>query len=502
MASSLVDLINDSVKRRADLLALGRFVKGDQWLNGAGWTGPQPLEEVRVAQGSSTISQLIRRVFVQKNLLFDVADRHRDGILGKPPEYLVNNAEAQSALEKWWEKNAIKSVFEDALLTLLYAQEGSTEQEDVRKAYSPLRVFIREASLVEVLGEDGQPTGEFEIPRRSTLEEALKDILVCHVPPYNAGIVRDRDGQPVASYYIYDADITDNDDSLVVEITGRRADLERYGLDIAEEGDPDDTIIQVRTWVGDTPGNLIGEAEWELGTPRLMYEMERDAFISVGMISEQKLLNKAWTMLSHHMDNSGFPERLALNAMPPGKFYDEAGNEDPTGTIFKQETYRTGAGVTNFLTGIPRENERREVIGYETPSFIRLDPGGAEFYRETIELAREAIYESARQLHVLISGDATASGRSRESAMNDFVTSLAVTKEQIDSAIEWTLATVLNVAAILQDSPGLYSSVEVNAEAMLNISIGTSDSVEEGDENEIEEDRSSPAGLRGNSETE
>lgn len=446
MPTDLTTLANDQRRRRAALQDLERYIFTDQWAAGVGWTGPNPVNLDDKVE--STVLTLIERKFVSRNILEEVISRHRDGVVGLEPHWTLGTdqprglkrliTEAETALTTWWDETGVHEQLQEAVKTLLYAAEDSKRGEPPRFAYSPLRVFIRSASV----GEDGT------VPRRGSLDEALGDIRVHAAAPYTAGVIRNSDGDAIATRYVY----SDDDGDAREEITGVVATLRRYGLeDNLTRFRDEDTVVLVRNNLG---GDVIDAAAYDLGGQLLMFEMTREPLVKASSVSLQKLINKAWTMASHNLDVAGFTERTLLNAQMPGHWEDDDGvtTTPELGVRFVPDPLYVGAGATNYFSGIPQVDADGNVR-YTTPSIQYRDPVPPEAFTQTYDAAREAIYEEAKQLHVLISGDATASGRSRAQATNDFVASLELTGSQVARATRWVFSTVLALASVLMGEP-------------------------------------------------
>lgn len=454
---TITQLINDQVTRRADLQALERYILQDQWAGGDGWTGPNPID---LDTGtSSSVLTLIEREFVSRNVLNEVITRHRDGVLAREPIWSVSKernrktqaAEIEQAITTWWDESGIPAVLQEAVRTLLYARETSNTGEAPRKARSPLRLYIREKSVI-----DGR------VPKRASLAEALMDIGLHAAAPYAAGILRNLDGDPIATHYEY----ADDDGQQVREITGLAMDLRRYGLPIPSSVPGQNTVVLLQH--GMTGATLEEPLSYAISGRMLMHEMTREPLITTAAIQQQKLINKAFTMMSHNMDIAGFTERTLLNAQMPGHWVDEDGAtvSPEDGKRFVPDPLFVGAGATNWFSGLSTVDEAG-VIRYTSPSIVYRDPVPPEAFTSTIEAARLAVYEEAKQLHVAISGDATASGRSRVQATNDFVASLELTAREVERAVRWALEAAVALGSVLMGAPARFEGLRVVAQARL-----------------------------------
>jgi len=455
----LSKLINDQRGRRKDLLREERYVLGNQWDEGRGWTGPLPLDAKDAA------NSLVERQFVQRNALREVVTRHRDAVIGREPGWDLTTPtkggmvklrqEAIDALVAWWDDNSALAALQTATLRLLFAEERSDKAEELRLAVSPLRLFLRASSV----GPDGR------IPRRKTLAEALADIGVHACNPTVAGVLRNADGDPVATRYEYQEST-----GRVIEVTGTGANLAALGLPVAPSSD---TLIALLS------GNTLQQepASLPLDGRLLMHEMRREPLINDAARSQQKLINKAWTMLSHNMDVAGFTERTFLNAQSPGKWVGEDGNPAAPGEgKYVPEPLIVGAGASNHVIGVvePRPDG---TYSYATPSVAYRDPVDPLAFTRTTDAAYRAVLEECKQLHVLLSADGVASGASRKQATSDYLDSLGLTATAVQGAVRWMLGTTLRLAAVLMGAPERYDALRPMAAVSIKVVQPTSEDV-------------------------
>ena len=456
----LSKLLSDQRARRRDLLRAEQYVLGDQWDEGRGWTGPLPKDD------GDTATDLIRRQFVQRNALKEVVTRHRDAVIGREPQWdLITDSkrgqvtlrrEAVDALVTWWDDNAVLGVLQTAALRLLFAEEQARRGEELRPAVSPLRLFLRAASV----NESGV------IPRRATLTEALGDIAVHACNPVTAGVLRNVDGDPVATRYEY----ADELGRPVTEVTGVGANLAALGLPVEPTAD---TLIVLLAGgaVDGTPASL------PLGGALLLHEMRREPLITPGAVSQQKLINKAWTMLGHNMDVAGFTERTFLNAQSPGKWVDDDGNATEPGVgKFVPEPLYVGAGASNHVVGVV-EPKQDGSYTYASPSVQYRDPVDPTAFTKTTDAAYRAVLEECKQLHVLLSADGAASGASRRQATADYLDSLGLTANALQGAVRWLLGTTLQLASVLMRAPDRFATLRPVAQARINVIQPPSDDI-------------------------
>lgn len=463
---SATTLIRDQLARREHLRALERYILEDQWAAGNGWTGPNPTD---LDTGSPReFLTLIEREFVSRNVLNEVITRHRDGVLGREPTWrFVRETgqarlikEAEDALTSWWDDTGIPGVLQAAVRTLMFASERTTSVDAPQPARAPLRLHIKARSI----DADGR------VPRRKDLAEALADISLHAAAPYAAGILRNLDGDPIATHYTY-LDGTEHR----VEITGVARDLREIGLAVPS-GYPDESTVVLVT---DREHKPIDDAAYDLGGRLLMHELTREPLITASALSQQKLINKAFTMMSHNLNVAGFTERTFLNAQMPGHWVDANGQRataDQGGVRFVPDPLHVGAGASNFIAGLPSVGDDG-VTRYTTPSLLYRDPVPPGAFTDSIAAAKHAVLEEAKQLHVMLSGDGVASGASRIQAANDFISSLELTAVEVNRAVRWALETALSLASVLMGSPRKYDGLRPVAEARLSAVQPTSEDV-------------------------
>lgn len=457
---SLENLVKDQRERRAALLRRERFVLHDQWDNGNGWVGPLPHDE-----SQETALDLIHRTFVQRNALKEVTTRHRDSVIGTEPAWDLTGGPDEdptrentvSALTQWWNDTKALAALQKAALRTLYSAETSSPDEEIRDAYAPLRLFIKTSSVDE--------TGR--VPKRATLEEALADIGVHAVSPRDAGVLRNRDGDPVATRF----EFTTDDDEPAMQITGVGSELVRLGLRVPDV--PETVVVTL------VDGEITGEpAVLPLAGRLLVHELEREPLLSPAADALQKQLNKSLTMMSHDQDAGGFVERVFLNAQAPGEWVDENGSStEPGRGTFKPSKLHVGAGVTNYVAGLP-ETMADGSFRYSNPSVLWRTASDPRVFLDAAGGAYTEILKETKQLYTLMSGDGSASGASRKQAAEDFLQSLNPTADTVEGAIRWLLSTVLRLAAVLMGSPEQFDAYKPMAQVRIKVLQPTSEDID------------------------
>ncbi len=446
----------DALEKRAGdqmLKLTASLFAGDHWAGGAGWTGPLPFGSTD--QLTTLIVTEVERTFVSRNLARDVVERHRNGIAGREPlwnlvprrglkkgekptaEEQARIDEYSAAITDWWDENGAWPAVQAALDTALWSGAGH------------LRLFISAHDLDE-LDPDEQGRPRRGIRTGTTLSEAMRRIQV-HAPAWNqAGVVRDRDDRIVGAVHSWQ-DEQGQTHWEVHERSGQSTvlhpDLLGGGTDA--EGSPPVTYP--------VPGLFL----YELRLPRIITD-------SIQRLS--KFVNKTLTMGSRNIDLGGFTETTILNAQrPEGRF--EPDPDAPGGKRWKRaENHLKGAGAVNYINGFEKfrvdpETGKKVTDGVTTPSVIYKDPTPFQVFQDSLNTARMLIYDEARQLHVLITGDATANGISRQQAVNDFLSSLEPTRIQLEHLLRWLLDTVLRAALFLIGQTDAAKDLRVRVQA-------------------------------------
>jgi hypothetical protein len=171
------------------------------------------------------------------------------------------------------------------------------------------------------------------------------------------------------------------------------------------------------------------------------------------------------TMMGKNVVQGGFLERIILNGEPPGEWEEDADGKKH----FVPSRFKTGAASVNWIGGaeVGIDKDTKQPI-IATPSVVFKDPVGPETFTKTQEAVYKNILQGMRQLHVIISGDAVASGESRKQARDDYEKSLNRTKTRMDAAGKWLLESVLKIAATLEGKPKKYDGIRVDFDTQVD----------------------------------
>lgn len=427
-----------SRKRRSEgAIANTLFYNGDHWQNGAGYIGAKPL----ITHGFNQTMAQIKEGFQSENVIKEIVDRHVGGVLGREPlwgfvpqktvsqnsltrrrrlakflrQLFVNNdqevlqdpraQEADEALTVWWDRAEPRKKLKEALRICLNEERAF------------LRLFVPRG----LRDEDN------EVPEQKSLADALSllhiDVITCD----KGGVFIDTDTQKPFALYVYQVN-----QSKCVELS--------Y---VGKDGK---TILQV---LSDNPDLIVEPIAYEMQGRLWMYEVSRAALITEQIRSEQKALNLTKTKLIRNVNLAGDLERAIMNAERPKRKVKVADSTQVSG--YREETidseYLQGAGVTNLITGLLIKDAEGKIIGRANPNISYRNPVPIETFVGTRAECRESIHGQAQQLHIMIAGDATVSGRSREQARGEYRSSLNDSKEGFDGAGRWVIESPLYLAS-------------------------------------------------------
>jgi hypothetical protein len=428
-------------RRSSHALAADKFYQGDHFQNFDGWIGAKPPHG---SPGYKDTVLQIERGFVSENVIKEVIDRHGSGVLGREPLWgflpsdvpapsteqrrkvfsklfkLVRTTirrvtgdeqdrlvqEADDALTIWWNNRKPRNTLKEALRTALI--EGR----------SVLRFFFP-AGLRDENGQIVQPRD-----LSSAVNIPHLELLTCD----KAGIFTDSRTLQEFGLYLYQR----SDNKRVVELT-----FVQNGL----------TILQILV-----DGEAVQIFTFELGGRLLMNELNRAALISPQVMSNQRALNLALTMMMRNVNLAGSLERTILNAEPPKKVTKVRDPNTPGGyrdELAETNKYWEGPGATVALAGLLIRNDKGEIIGRANPNISFRDPVPIDTFTGTRDQFYASILGQCQQRHALISGDATASGKSRSQARGEYRGSLWQSKDPVDDTGRWLLETELRLAAQL-----------------------------------------------------
>ena len=407
-----------------------------------GWIGERP----RLGSAYYDYMSRVEEAFVSRNVIKEGTERHNNGILGSEPlwRFILRNAqaepteaqaklirEAEDALTSWYnDRNVLGTLQKSDIVALL---EG--------------KAIIRPYLLTRARDKkDGK------LLKQKSLTDALKLLRFEVLTADKAGVFEDEETHEDFGVYAYE----DKNGNKKAEITYIDAENKTRVRKVDErdisEFAPNNFPTSLNKYISDEELNKFKPSEMamDLGGRLFMYEIDRLPLISEQVRQLQKTLNLNYTMMMRNINLAGSRSTTISNAKKPTE---KITKTDATGTQIKEEKevpVKRGVGTTLFLNGLPVYSEDgKSITGYTSPNINVTEPVSVEnFIKSAVEFY-EAILTELNQLHVSISGDATASGRSRQEARAEFEKSLIKTKTLIDALGRWLLEVALRFAAFL-----------------------------------------------------
>lgn len=430
------------------------FFQGDHWQNGDGWIGPHP--ELNATGYQDTMTE-ISNIFTSKNVIKEAVLRHALGVTGrnmqwgftptrelsaeeKPtPEEQTAMDEATKLMRSWLQSRKFQTMMRGAVCTLLLSERAA------------LRITVPPGLA------DQDAEGNLVI-HTSSIEEGLSFVYVEHPLPDNATVALDQDTKTEAGMWRYTA--TEEPEDSEVEGGAETADADGMGADVDYVAicfiDADGmTVTRIYTG-GATSQDAESQAILDLGGRLPMFEMRRSALVSMQVQQGQRALNLAESMIPRTAVTSGFLERLLIDAQLPGEpEVDTAGN--PTGRWISKPFY-VGAGTTNFVQSTEYLDEDGKTKRANASVHFR-EPVAATGPIAASDKHYRAILDETGQLHVIMSGDANASGASRMSSRIEYLSTLQLTSGEVEAAWRFVIDTALATAEALANQPGAYTKL-------------------------------------------
>lgn len=441
------------------------FFEGDHWQMGAGWIGPHP--QIGDDDYRTAMDELVA-AFTSKNVIREVVKRHASGVVGKsaawsfvPRRVLAEGdkptAAEQTAIDEcnrlmtqWLTARKVSGLLHDAVCTLLFA------------ARAPLRLYIPPGLLDLYTNDAG-------LVQAASIEAALGMIWPDHPVPEHAAVVQDEDTKMEAGVRLFHAPSEeDATDTPAAGDSGSDDDK----IELVFLAPTGETVVRVLT-----DGDEAGDGEeytFDFGGRLTTMELRRDPLITPQVTQAQRALNLALSMLPRSIVTGGFLERVFLNAQMPGKYEKDAQGVN-TGR-FIPDPLLMGPSTSNFFVGVMTKDAMgKEVIA--TPDVKWRDPVPVDAPVAAAQKHYLDILDETSQLHVVLSGDAVVSGKSREQARKEFLNSLLDTAPEAEAAYRFLLETPVAMAEALAGTPGLLTGL-VRAEVKCLLDTGPLDPTE------------------------
>jgi hypothetical protein len=447
-----IKLVELSPDRKTLLDENRRVYNGDHWRDGLGWVGPWPAVPEQATASQQRVIEFLRKTirteFISINATKEGVDRNESGTVGIEPRWgftpttieLPENATpgspaAKAAEDKanarardletrvtgWWDKKSGHAICQDVARRLLYGIEPVAEVTGY--------LYIPSSFLVAEKQPDGSTK---KVLRIRSLEDAFDKIHFEALDADQGRVVRDP--ETLAEIGVKPTKRGDQGEATAVEVT------------YLEPGDAPRPKTVVQTINGDSRPSI----SLDLGGRLTMITVRRQAFVTPQVRQSQKALNFAATMVKRNEETSGFLQDTLINADLPGQEIGEGAKKR-----FVADPMPRGPLALVNLKGYEIFDKDGNAIGLTTPSIDHRSPVDPT---PTIKGKREHyadIMGEFKQRHVLIAGDAVASGESRIQARADHTAELRLTQAPIELFGRWLVETVaLYANALWQLSRG------------------------------------------------
>lgn len=436
------------------------FLDGDDWRGDKNWTGA----DLGNGEIGKKLKAEIEKKLTAKGTIKTVTRRHRRGVAGRIPTWLVSwrNAPADPDAET---PGNIPNLINEAQVILNEFWKNSRVHRTVKQIVNDYLAQNRGLLRLFFVQND---SGEASVEIPGSVQAAVKLIHLFREKPEQGIVVFDRETLKKSSFFRYEKGgmiyieqcYIENGETVFRTLSGNGYLEQKVDAIVAPYLDPD-------------TNEPVNDLRLPLNGKLLVFEIEGiedSPFITPAMISQQKLQNKAATVLSHTLDTDGFRSTLLANALPPGEFKKNEKGEQVYVQFEKGFTF--GPGEVQFVSGLPTVEKNAEKgttkTGVTSPSVHQSEPVGISTYSDTIRETSKAILEDADQRHIAVSVDMELSGVSQQEARADYAGSLEDTKSDLDDVMSEVFEAVLSLVAYVMNTPGRYDELQVTYSSILN----------------------------------
>lgn len=413
------------------------FDQDDHWQKGNGFIGQLPEGESAAAR-----TETLKRGFSPEDVISEVLDTHLQNVLGNDPAISIESLDSKEGEELSQELldllDVVKEWFDQRNNTDILADAVRGAR---RESASVLRAFI----------PSGMIDGAGKISAKD-LKEALSKIWIRHEHIDTAGVLVDEATATELGLVMYRMDIE-----------GTPVSLTEYAY-VDEEGM---TVWGTASAHTESKGSEVAEP-LKLNGHLPIYQLNAKSLITTSVCQAQRAINLSGTMLTRNNNLAGSRERLAIGVMPAGQYEDKIQPDGSNKKTFVPTEMKTGPGMMNFLSAQAVFDDQGLVKALANPNVIFTDPVPIDTFVGTSAHWRKVIYSKAKMLHLLMSDDATASGRSRIEARKEFQASLNESKQIADAAGKWMIEVALNIAAHFIGSPGAFLNVVAKFDSQIS----------------------------------
>lgn len=418
------------------------YFDGDHWQTGEGWIGPFPEVNTNEPEAVALIVTL-EEGFVSENVVREVVERHRNGVVGTEPNWYLTPIEplaegeeiskematkikeASAIVSDWWDRRKVLNLLQDVVDRRLFGGSGT------------MRLFVPRGKV----GDLGEVVNV-------TPGKGARRYVFAEAPEIgDAAIVLNLETYDTAAVY-----------------TWKEGSRDYAEVSFLTNPDEDESKTLVRTFGpdGSRKGGLMFEYEADLGGEILLFEMKGKPIITPQVIQNQKVVNLARTMMKENVIFGGFLQTVITNASVPGKWEMVDGKRK-----FIPDSFVLSPGVVSFVqsqTVTDQDGNERALptsINYKEPVPVTT-------FTDTRDSAKEAILSEVKQLHSLAKGDGAASGEARKQARYDFLKSLLSTKPEVDGLVRWVVTLVLEFEAAFTGRSGYFRDLRVVSDIKVN----------------------------------
>ena len=433
---------------------------GDMWDNGRGYLGPVPID---ADSYYTEILYNIKRTFVGRNVVQEVVDRQVDALLSKSPDWkiydktllkqgkklatvtkpaatdnaddnseIVSNPkieEAEMLISEVWNRAKLGEVLKEAMTNRLVKGRGILRvylaktfidnQDSIKDFYEiskHIKVECVDESRATILDEDGEQLSIIQLTKKGS---QVKMLEVSFVGPDNKTYIGTIDSS---------VSVTDNENEEVAEAIAKVTKVAKLSSPVSMQG-----------YI--TSNEIVGRP-----------------FVSETILQNNRALNLALSLAAGVLVESGYAEMVMTNVSMETRQIDDP--ESPGKKKNVPVGLKRGPGVVNNLLGEQSVTAEGEVK-YQQPDVYFKEPSPLKSFVDGEALYYRQILAEAHQTHVLIVGDAKASGESRIQARQGFVKKSQRYKPSLDIQGSWLVTAILGLAASAIEKDGHFDDLGV-----------------------------------------
>lgn len=433
----------------------------DHWQSGDRWVGPEGTTETRDA-----VLAKVERQFTPRDAIGEVLGRIANALLKTEPDVTFTPrdledgkepteqqqkeiAEMVAHVSAWWDRVKLWERARTTVKRSRWAERGA------------LRLWIAPGHLEASQSDEG--TEVLRLPTGLKFDEALERLQLMAPSPGSAMVYTDPDSQQTIGIYLYEVEVEGKQKE-------RRAELWYV--------DGEKTVLRVVREAKEGEDPKEEQYSLDIGGRIPIAEMQAELLITEPVRKQQDRLNFFESILNRVGEAAGFPERYTTNAEPHGIWLQTTPSEGPALDTTTDDRGRTwylhaaprtlGAAVTTDLRGIIIDEEKGQRA---TPGVVFKEPTDPEYAIKASRHAYQTILESCKQAHILISGDATASGVSRVEARADYEDDLTNTKTPLEGLLRDVIECVIAWAGMM--SGGEYRTFLERYRCVVNLHVNS-----------------------------